>query len=218
MDYRFKRNQVAKQDQLETLRENLKGQALRLVPETTEDIDAAWKVLKEAFGDAARVLQHRLDILQSMGDLPPEGTDRGAPSFAKRIEFLIKLENTVRDIIELGKGDDDDLMYLAFNSRTVGTIVNKFPNYQILKLNKLGGRGEQRLEKIMNKIAEFRTEAQELEKTKSLFNPASATKSRRDGRGSGGGSSQGSGGGSTSGSAGNTVSAEPDCRVCYHLK
>ena len=120
----------------EKLRENLKGQALRLVPETTEDIDAAWKVLQEAFGDAARVLQHRLDILQGMGDLPSEVTERGAPNFAKKIEFLIKLENTVRDIIELGKGDDEDLMYLAFNSRTVGTIVNKFPNNQILKLNK----------------------------------------------------------------------------------
>ena len=43
MEYRFKRNQVAKQDHLEKLRENLKGQALRLIPETTEDIDAAWE-------------------------------------------------------------------------------------------------------------------------------------------------------------------------------
>ena len=56
MEYRFKRNHVAKQDQLEKLRENLKGKALRLIPETTEDIVAAWKVLKDAFGDAARVL------------------------------------------------------------------------------------------------------------------------------------------------------------------
>ena len=69
MEYRFKRNQVAKQDKLEKLRESLKGQALRLIPETTEDIDAAWGVLKDAFGDATRVLQHRLDLLGNMGDL-----------------------------------------------------------------------------------------------------------------------------------------------------
>ena len=229
MLYRFKRNQVAKQDQLEKLRENLKGQALRLIPETTEDIDAAWRVLQEAFGDAARVLQHRLDALHDMGDLPPEVTEKGAPNFAKRVEFLLRLENTVRDIIELGQGDDEDLMYLAFNSRTVGTIVNKFPNHQILKLNKQGGKGKQRLVNIMKKIEEFRTEAQDLEKTKSLFNPASSSKSRNDGRRSGAGSGQGSGGGhgSGSGSTGNTVRAqinysppksEPDCRVCYHLK
>ena len=41
MEYRFKRNQVAKQNQLKKLRETLKAQALRLIPETTEDIKAA---------------------------------------------------------------------------------------------------------------------------------------------------------------------------------
>ena len=95
-------------------------------------------------------------------------------------------------------------MYLAFNSRTVGVIVNKFPNNQILKLNKQGKRGEQQLVNIMNKIAEFRAEAQELEKSKNLLNPASTTKPRKDGRGSG----QGSGGGSGGGSTKNTVRAQ----------
>ena len=69
-----------------------------------------------------------------MGDLPPEVTDKGAPNFGKRVEFLLRLENTVRDIIELGQGDDEDLMYLAFNPRTVGTILNKFPNHQIFNV------------------------------------------------------------------------------------
>ena len=32
---------------------------LRFVPETTKDIDAAWTILKNACGDAARVLQHQ---------------------------------------------------------------------------------------------------------------------------------------------------------------
>ena len=118
---------MAKQDQLEKLLENLKGQALRLIPDTTEDIDAAWGVLKDAFGNATRVLQHRLDVLGSMGDLPA-GNDKGTPNFAKQVEFLLKLENVVRDIIELGQGDDVDMMYLAYNSRTIGTIINKFPD------------------------------------------------------------------------------------------
>ena len=64
MEYRFRRNQVAKQDQLDKLREVLKGQALRLVPESTKDIDAAWSILKNAFGDSVRVLQHRLESLR----------------------------------------------------------------------------------------------------------------------------------------------------------
>ena len=100
-EYRFKRNQVAKQDPLEKLRENLKGQALRFIPETTEDIDAAWEVLKDAFGDATRVLQYRLDLLGEMGDLPAKN-DKGTANFAKQVEFLLRLENIVKDIIELG--------------------------------------------------------------------------------------------------------------------
>ena len=124
------RNQVAKQDQLEKLRENRKDQALRLIPETTEDIDAAWGVLRDAFGDATRVLQHRLDLLGNMGDLPA-GNDKGTPNFAKQVEFLLKLENIVKDIIELRQGDDVDMKFLAYNSRTVGTIINKFPDGNI---------------------------------------------------------------------------------------
>ena len=97
MEYRFKRNQVAKQDHLEKLRENLKGKALRFIPETTEDIDAAWEVLKDTFGDATRVLHHRLDLLGNMGDLPA-GNDKGTPNVAKQVEFLLKLGNIVKDI------------------------------------------------------------------------------------------------------------------------
>ena len=213
MEYRFKRNQVAKQDQIEKLRENLKGQALRLVPETTKDIDVAWSILKDAFGDAARVLQHRLDILHDMGDLPPETTDRGQPNFGKRVEFLLKLENIIRDIIELGQGDDEDLMYLAFNSKIVGVIVNKFPNNLILKLTKVGGKGQQRLINIKDKIIEFRGEAQELEKTKSLYNPSNSVKARKEPRKSNSFDSP-----SKVQISYSPPKTDPNCRVCKHLK
>ena len=166
MEYRFKSNQVAKQDQLE-----------KLIPETTEDIDAAWGVLKDAFGDATRVLQHRLDLLGNMGDLPA-GNDEGTPNFAKQVEFLLKLENKVKDNIELGQGDDVDIMYLAYSSKIIGTILNKFPDGQILKLNKQGVTGRKRLENVLIKITEFRGEAQALEKTKSMLTLAASNKPR----------------------------------------
>ena len=37
---------------------------------------------KDAFGDATRVLQYRLDLLGEMGDLPAKN-DKGTPNFAK---------------------------------------------------------------------------------------------------------------------------------------
>ena len=165
MVYRFKRNQVCKIDQLEKLRETLKGKALRLVPDSMKDIDSAWSALNNAFGDPSRVLQHRLNSLRKLGDLPPESV-KGAPNFESRVEFLLKFENIVEDIIELGKSDDD-LFLLAFNANTVAEVVNKFPNDMVLKLNKLPGKGKDRLINIHNKIKEFRSDAQSLQNTRS---------------------------------------------------
>ena len=87
MVYRFKRNQVCKIDQLEKLRETLKGKALRLVPDSMKDIDSAWSALHNAFGDPSRVLQHRLNSLRKLGDLPPESV-KSAPNFENRVELL----------------------------------------------------------------------------------------------------------------------------------
>ena len=213
MEYRFRRNQVAKQDQLEKLREILKGQALRLVPESTKDIDAAWAILKNAFGDPVRVLQHRLDVLEAMGDLPEDVTDRGTCNMGVKVEYLIKMENIVGDIIELGNSDED-LMMLAFDGKTVVMIVNKFPNHQILKLNRVAGRGKQRLVDIHSKISEFRSDAQDLEKTKSLVAPSRTSFRAKEVK-------------KKSNELENTVRAqisynpprrEPDCRVCCHMK
>ena len=46
MEYRFKMNQVPLRLQLEKLRENLKGQALKQVPDSTKDVEAAWAIDK----------------------------------------------------------------------------------------------------------------------------------------------------------------------------
>ena len=73
-------------------------------------------------------------------------------------------------------------MYLAYNSRIVGSIVNKFPDYQTLKLTKQGGTGKERFENIVKKIAK-------LPKTKSFFNLTSSNMTRKPcGSGTGSGS------------------------------
>ena len=81
-EYRFKRSPVAEQNQLENFRETLKAWALRLIPEITGDIDATRKILKDAFGDAKRVLQQGLDLLGNMGDLPA-GNNKEMPHVVK---------------------------------------------------------------------------------------------------------------------------------------
>ena len=63
-EYRFRRNQVAKKNQLKKLRETLK--ALRLIPGITGDIGYTCEIMKDAFGDATRILQQSLETWWKM--------------------------------------------------------------------------------------------------------------------------------------------------------
>ena len=104
-----------------------------------KSIDDAWAALQDAYGDPSRVLQHLLDSLRKMGDLPPESS-KGAPNFDKRVEYLM-FENIVNDIIELGKSDED-LYMLSFNANTVAEVVNKFPKKHDAQAKRVARKGE----------------------------------------------------------------------------
>ena len=212
MEYRFKMNQVPQRLQLEKLRESLQGQALKQVPDSTKDIAAAWANLSDAFGDPSRVLQHRINILREMGDFPAKAV-RGAPNHAKRVEFLLKLEGVVRDIVDLGNSDQD-LMLLSFNANTIAEVVNKFPDTMVLELNGLPGRGKQRMSNILDKLSKFRADAQSLEKTRSHMTPVKGAAKQSEKR-------------EEQSGLHNEVSAqinynppkrEPNCRICLQLR
>ena len=96
-----------------------------------------------------------------------------ATNFEKRVEYLLRFENSVQVIIELGKSDDD-LYMLSFNANTVAEVVNKFPNNLVLKLNKLSGKGKDRPINILAKIKEIRSDNQSLQKTCSLLSSVQA--------------------------------------------
>ena len=212
MEYRFRMNQVPVRLQLEKLRECLKGPALKQVPDSTKDVAAAWKNLSDAFGDPSRVLQYRLNILRDMGNFPAK-VAKGAPNHGKRVEFLLKLEGVVGDIVDLGNSDDE-LMLLSFNANTIGEIVNKFPDNMVLELNNLPGRGKERMLNIQKQLSKFRADAQSLEKTRSLNTPVKSYPKQTDKQ---------SDKSSPSPNANSFVSynppkRDPDCRVCLHMR
>ena len=70
----FKKNRVPESDQLDKLRENLKGAALKRVPVTLKDLSVAWKNLEEAFGSPLIVLKERLKSLAKIGNIPPDSS------------------------------------------------------------------------------------------------------------------------------------------------
>ena len=104
----FLKNQIPKSDQLDVLRENLKGAALKRVPDTLKDLDTAWQNLNEAFGSPLIVLRERLKCLAKVGHIPPD------TNASKQITWFHDFGAVLQDIIDLGSTDDMNLQMGAF--------------------------------------------------------------------------------------------------------
>ena len=67
---KFKRavedTKVTKKDQPDKLREHLAGKALSHIPTSIKDIDYAWTMLKEAYGDPMFILNNRMQTIRNM--------------------------------------------------------------------------------------------------------------------------------------------------------
>ena len=164
MENAFLKNRVPKDERVDKLREFLKGKALALVPETTKNIDAAYTVLKDAFGDPARVLDHKLLLLEDLGPFPQDKSGRGFPPYGKQVDWLLKAEGIVRDIYDLGESYKE-LDRDAFSTNTLKRIVEKFPEKMIVQFNKLFGDGKTKLLSFQSIISEKRAETQGLDNT-----------------------------------------------------
>ena len=154
----YKKNRVPQSDMLEKLRENLKGAALKRVPETIKDIEVAWSNLSEAFGSPMLVLKERLKSLTKLGNVPPD------ISPSKQIIWYHDFESVVQDIINLGTSDDLNLQMGAFGPPVQEQILRALSDNPLMKREVAkAGVGKQPREKLIafrDKIVEFRRETQ----------------------------------------------------------
>ena len=164
MELAFMKNRVPMDERLDKLREFLRGKALALVPESTKNIEAAFKVLKEAFGDPARVLDHKLKILDDFGPYPSDKVGRGLPGYGKQVDWLLKVEGLIRDIIELGE-KYSELDRDAFSTATIRKILERFPERMVAKFNRLKGDGKAKLKGFQTLLEDRRVEVQGLDIT-----------------------------------------------------
>ena len=197
----FLKNQVPRSDQLDILRENLRGAALKRVPDTLKDLDTAWSNLNEAFGSPLIVLRERLKCLNKVGNIPP---DTNAP---KQIIWFHDFESILQDIIDLGTTDDMNLQMGAFGPTVQEQVLKAFNDNPYVKRKlALAGSGKQPREKMVafkDKIIELRRLAQ-------LAEVESSTSDRRPTKVNVTGSQP------TSTTFGLTKNS--DCRICIHLE
>ena len=159
MEQRFRENKVKKKEQVAKLRESLKGTALGRVPDGVKDIEEAFKRLGEAFGNPSKVMNFNLKALEDLGTLPTEKLPNGQLNFARKIEWLLKLEVILGKILELSKRSSK-LAHEAFSSSTYKKLWARFPTNVLDKLVKIPGEDGDRLKSILEKIVTMREHSQ----------------------------------------------------------
>ena len=177
----MKINRVRKYDQVSKLRECLRLDAKELIPSTMDDIEEAWKILDKRYGDPSRVMAARKQKLRDLGKLPPCGKDH--ESLKNQVQWLIKLETTLSDIIELASSNLD-MEYEAYNGKMIGTIMNLFPVNMVDKLV-FEGTYQFKVQKVKEFAEKLRETKQEIMK---VFEGEAAIK---DPGGAGGGGPRG---------------------------
>ena len=133
-------NKVPKSDQLDKLREVLRGKAKAQVPEKTDSLDRAWELLKSAFGDPITLLKYRKQALAKLGPYP-ESSTKGNPQ--KVVEWCLEVERIIDDLIKLGYRDIR-LEMIAFNTDTVNDIIDLFPVRLVCKMEMLDEEGKEK--------------------------------------------------------------------------
>ena len=121
----FKSNKIRKEDQIKKLRECLVGDPKDLIPVGMESVEDAWLILKNRYGDAARVMTARKMMIENLGKYPRTGS--GATLLSRQIKWITDLETTLADIIRLGE-ESDQLDRDAYSSDMILLILAYFPH------------------------------------------------------------------------------------------
>ena len=193
-----KNGKCLSENRVEKLREYLRGKALKLIPESIKSIAAAYTVLQEAFGDPARVLEHKLEAMDELGPFPSDKVGKGLPGYGNQVDWLLRIEGIVRDIIELGE-EYVQLDRDAFSTATIKRILERFPEKVVAKFNRLKGDGKAKMKTFQSILYEKRADTQGLDNTNSnlRIKPGCSVGGAGSdaGNGAGGGAGNDSGGG-----------------------
>ena len=160
MEQAFLKNRVVLCDQFDKLKENLRAEALKHVPETVTDLDVAWSYLKEGFGDPLRILKERIKALDSIKALPP------VKKKEIRVTWFLDFESILEDVIQLGGDNPGSKSYCtAFSEFTLEKILFALPDegedvFLRKELSSADGEGKEQFENIKKKVAKFRQDSQ----------------------------------------------------------
>ena len=103
MEDGFKTNRISKKEQIHKLRECVKGQARKLIPDSNvTDVGTAWEILQESYGNPIKIIKQQKEALLKLGELP-SGRVKGQDDLRPQIAWYLDITTFLKELIELGK-------------------------------------------------------------------------------------------------------------------
>ena len=155
-----KQNKTSSRNQISKLRENLRGYAKSLIPDSIEDITRALDILRLACGDSMKVVNKRVENLMNVGPWPTEGTK---DCYVKQVKWVVRVQTSLQEIIDLAK-TNEELGAVIFNGEKLAQILRLFPPFLVDKVSKIPGYKEDKFKIIIDKLEETKSISQNREK------------------------------------------------------
>ena len=117
--------------------------------------------IEQIYGDPARVMAARKRKLSSLGSLHRD--KKNSRAVKKQVEWLMKVEVTLKEIIELAQ-EDEEMENEAYNGSMISTVRDLFPFRYLSELTEFKGSGKEKLLKMVSYIENLRENRQEMMK------------------------------------------------------
>ena len=134
-------NRIPKCDQLDKLKEVLKGKAKTQVPVKTDTLERAWDLLESAFGDPMTLLKYRKQAISKLGPYPDNLTKTNPQ---KVVDWCLEIERLIDDLVKLGDRNAR-LERVAFNDDTLNEVIDLFPIRVVFEMERLDDDGRDKL-------------------------------------------------------------------------
>ena len=152
-------NKTSLRNQVTKLKENLRGYAKSLVPNSISSISRALEILEHACGDSLKVVMHRIENLMGVGPWPPDGTK---DCYTRQIKWVIKVQTLLEEIVELANSKEE-LGDIVYNREKLSQVLKLFPTFMVDKFVKMPGYKEEKYRLIIKKLDEFKLTSQNRE-------------------------------------------------------
>ena len=150
----LKANDIKEEEYIQELRKCLDPEPRGCIPDSIRNIEDAWSILQDVFGDPTGVIKEKLS-LASLGTYPQNGSS-SAEMIQAQVEYLTDVQLVVKDLFELASREPK-FRGQVFNCGTLRMLLLKFPIKEMHVMLEFSGPIVRRLHCILDYIKEIRS-------------------------------------------------------------